>query len=153
MIERVDDLWIDLTHRSARYALACALNDFRWLPLNEGGQARPEWSPGLLACSGWRVARELGPVVGLSGDWFYDERDRKWWRAPLVKHAHNIFVDDDGWTILGYSRTGTPYVIASGPETGDLGRSLADRAALAAGFALADGDGLVLPWPEGVAGE
>jgi hypothetical protein len=187
---RIADLFLDLTHRSGRYALAVALaagekcpraadvpeehvsgsptvcswcagtgylrppaDVFRWLPTGEGGQTRPEWSPGLLACSAWRVARGLGSIVGVAGEWTISDDcsmrvspDDEGWVVCYVGPNGNRPASGNwtpGWTLYARGR-----VVACGPETGDLGRSLADRAALAAGYALADGDGLVLPWPE-----
>jgi hypothetical protein len=111
---------------------------FRWLPTGEGGQARPEWSPGLLACSAWRVARGLGPVKGVLA-W------RCWGSAGVPEgFTRYQLVEADG---------SVRYLADVGRRRGSRGAPIDERAerareAVAAGYALADGDGLVLPWPE-----
>ena len=46
-----------------------------------------------------------------------------------------------------FRRRGLVAEFRAGPESGPAGMAAADRAALAAGFALMNADGPVLPWP------
>jgi hypothetical protein len=144
------------------------------LPAQEMGDLppeHPEWSPGLLACSAWRVSVGLNPVVGILGEYSrsHGTRNRSvisgkggGWGFVLrvfdsareladVRTQGGSFEDFPGWRCApGEIDKPAPlwWKSSFGPETGDAGKAAADAAALAAGFALANADGtLTLPWP------
>jgi hypothetical protein len=107
------------------------------------------FAPELLACSAERMARGLGPVAGVLRPWetcgLYDVRRGPWKFACIIGNRSN----SDGWNLyvppVRDFYGATPHL--SGPEIGPEGRAAADRAALAAGFALVNADGIVCPWP------
>jgi hypothetical protein len=112
---------------------------FPLLHIHEGGRVENEaWATALVACSMRRVSAGLPPVAGTLRPW---ERwtDDLWRRVVDIGNGAGAILNVRGWCIAD----------AHGPETGNLGRQLADRAALDAGFALAQPDGgLLLPEPK-----
>lgn len=161
-------LHLDLTHPLARYLLARHLGPAcRWmLPAADLGELADEYaghSAALLACSAWRVAAGMGPIVGVLGAWSVegDGRPRRRSVAPVVDRWFAVVVDrlspmsdHDApfWALVDNTvrdRWGGLVHQSRGPETGAPGRAAADAAALAAGFALLGGDAsLLLPWPD-----
>lgn len=118
------------------------------LPVCEGGSlpdAFAQHSSALLAWHARDVAAGGRGVVGVLGEWCVDRNpDRVLHiRYPLIDEHGCAFARDvvraDGvaWTI---KRRQYQDAIACGPETGEAGKSAADAAARAAGYALLDGD-------------
>lgn len=103
----------------------------------------------LIACSVARVLVGLGPVAGVLEEWREDRWT--WYRDGLEGHQRvwvfktreGVEPDGNGWALGRPTKRGP-----RGPETGALGKSAADRASLAAGFAYVEGGMLVAPWPE-----
>lgn len=100
----------------------------------------PEWAPhapALLACHVARVAAGLPGVRRALPPWEQDG-GASYRMATYTKWACEVTAD--GWACSsGWSH---------GPETGPAGMAAADAAALAAGFALMNAGGPVLPWPD-----
>ena len=142
-----------LSHWTARAHLCRVLaklghNVSRFLPKSDGlgGEVDSvEWSVALLSCSARRVARGLGPVVGVLGEWT-ERNPRLWWRMAIGRGFDNAHVGPTGWAAGVADAHGR---LSTGPETGPAGMAAADRAALLAGFALANADGtLTTPEPQ-----
>lgn len=108
----------------------------------------PAWqAAAILAASVRRVVAGEGPVVGMLGEHDDDEQGR------FLSHPHS---DDPGtWTHVGLA--GWEFVVdwhekvprKHGPASGDEGRAMADAAALAAGYALDNGDHVLIPLTAG----
>jgi len=103
----------------------------------------------VLAWSVLSVARGGGPLQGVMHQWRHsDKYGGQWTRmggpgsvyAEVREYGRREEGWERGWYLWGVS--GGP----RGPETNTLGRAAADRAALAAGYALRNGNNvLVLP--------
>ena len=124
------------------------------------GDITPTEAAGLVWCSLLRVAAGVKPARAIVSEYMTP----KW--ADRVMFARHIprdslcadggrlvcIVEHDGWYLQPphdpYSRRNVPH----GPETGDAGKSAADTAALAAGYALREPGALLLPLPDGVIG-
>lgn len=140
------------------------------LPVSELGDlpdALAVESAGLLACHVARVLAGLGGVQGVFEDWKNPGRAivnavQRW---PSGEYASRWCLSSDlrlevgslilgrhdyrpGWWLVENDLGRRQGPRASGPETGPAGMAAADRAALLAGFALHNADGMVLPWPE-----
>lgn len=99
----------------------------------------PEWAPhapALLACHVARVVAGLPGIRRVLPPW---ERDGGASHRMATDTAWACEVTADGWACS--------YGWSHGPETGPAGMAAADAAALAAGCALMNADGPVLPWP------
>lgn len=109
------------------------------------GRIPPLVAAGLWWASVLRVEAGLGPVAGLLGEWQHNSRDTLWTdrRDSFIQPLRYAlaFANARGWTLLRWS----------GPETGDAGKLAADTAALSAGFALLNGDHILLPLPDRIA--
>lgn len=119
---------LDLSRPTGRYHALLWLrergHDLRWA----------EDQPQVLAWSVLSVARGGRSLFGLLPMWAPESRDNSDWDETRGWIA---CIGADGWSIA--------FVGTSGPETGPEGRAAADRAALAAGYALRNDDGLTLP--------
>ena len=111
------------------------------LPVALGGTLPNEYaehSPALLACHAQRVAAGFPGLLGmLSSVELYDHPPvRPRWDRRGNTGLLTWCVRDLGWVVDG---------AGDGPEIGEAGKSCADAAAIAAGYALLDADGLRLP--------
>jgi hypothetical protein len=132
------------------------------LPTSEGGTlpaSYVEHSAALIACSVARVAVGLGPVVDVLGPYRYGCRpafrnpkhDMASVSAPFARMggaALTVAKKRAKGTVVPWRWTfgAFPEMVTGTASDEAGGKSAADAAALAAGFALA-ADALVLPWP------
>lgn len=139
--------------RVARVLAAAGQPVWYLLDAERNGTLTPDH---IGACLGWSVlsvARGGGVLRGVGGEWRGPVAQYDSIRKLIVPSRPNSFafltVSSEFPVQLG-RRWALEIVVnreyvATGPELGPEGRACADRAALAAGYALRDGDALTMP--------